>query len=150
MLPTAAALDRLHWQGWLTPEADGLYHTPADRGWGVLTPAGLAARIALNVIAGLTVVSILALFEEIGWRAWLLPLLMERTGRCSAVVICSMVWAIWHIPYALAGILHLEGVPLGWRVLIIPLGIFGSGLVIGWLWLRTKSIWIVAASHGAR
>lgn len=149
MLPAAAALDRVHWHAWLTPGADGLYHTPADRGWGVLTPAGLAARMGVNAVAGLTVVSILALFEEIGWRAWLLPQLIERTGRRSAVVICSIVWAVWHIPYALSGILNLEGVPLGWTVLITPLGIFGSGLVIGWLWLRTKSIWIAAVSHGA-
>jgi len=51
MLPAAAALDRLHWQRWLTPGADGLYHVPADRGWGVLTPAGLAARMALDAVA---------------------------------------------------------------------------------------------------
>jgi hypothetical protein len=37
MLPAAAALDRLHWQEWLTPGADGLYKAPAERGWGVDT-----------------------------------------------------------------------------------------------------------------
>ena len=29
------------------------------------------------------------------------------------------------------------------------MGVFGSGLIIGWLWLRTESIWIVAIAHGA-
>jgi membrane protease YdiL (CAAX protease family) len=149
MLPIALALDRLHWQGWLTPSAGGLYHTPAERGWGVLTPAGLAGRIALNAIAGLIVVSILALFEEIGWRAWLLPRLSARTGPRRAVVICSTIWAIWHVPYTLAGILHLDGVSLEWTAVVVPVGIFGSGLIIGWLWLRTKSIWIAAGAHGA-
>jgi CAAX protease family protein len=149
MLPAALALDRLHWEDWLTPAADGLYHTPAARGWGVLTLAGLVGRIALNAIAGLIVVSILAVFEEIGWRGWLLPRLIRRSGRRRAVVICSIIWAIWHVPYALAGILHLDGVPLEWTVLVAPVGIFGSGLIIGWLWLRTKSIWIAAAAHGA-
>jgi membrane protease YdiL (CAAX protease family) len=61
----------------------------------------------------------------------------------------SVIWAIWHVPYALAGIQHLDGVPRGWAALIVPVGIFGSGLVIGWLWLRTKSIWIAAIAHGA-
>lgn len=56
---------QLHWQRWLKPIADGLYRTPAARDWGVLTP-GLVIRIAANAIAGLIVVSILALFEEIG------------------------------------------------------------------------------------
>jgi hypothetical protein len=68
MLPAASALGGLQWQDWLTPGADGLYHAPQARGWGVLRPAELAVRIGVNAIAGLIVVSMLALFEEIGWR----------------------------------------------------------------------------------
>jgi membrane protease YdiL (CAAX protease family) len=149
MLPMAAALGRLHWQHWLKPGVDGLYHSPAARGWGVLTAAGLTERIAINATVGMIVVSILALFEEIGWRGWLLPRLAGRFGKRRAVVISSLIWAFWHLPYALAGIHHLDGVPPIWTALIAPAGIFGSGLVIGWLWLRTESIWIVAMSHGA-
>jgi membrane protease YdiL (CAAX protease family) len=133
----------------MTPGADGLYHTPAARGWGVLTPAGLAVRIAVNAMAGITVVSILSLFEEIGWRGWLLPQLIGLTSERRAVVISSMIWATWHVPYALTGIHRLDGVLAGWTALVVPLGMFGSGLVIGWLWLRTKSLWIAASAHGA-
>jgi membrane protease YdiL (CAAX protease family) len=149
MLPAAAALGRLHWQDWLTPSVDGLYHTPESWGWGVLTPALLLVRIAVNAVAGLIVVSTLALFEEIGWRGWLLPRLTGLMSERRAVVISSVIWAVWHVPYALAGIQRLEGVPAGWTALVVPAGIFGSGLVIGWLWLRTQSLWIVAIAHGA-
>lgn len=149
MLPTAAALNTLRWQNWLMPSADGLYHTPAARGWGVLTPLGLVIRIAANAIVGIIVVSILALFEEIGWRGWLLPHLVGLISERRAVVNSSLIWAIWHVPYALAGIQHLDGVPPGCTALIVPVGIFGSGLVIGWLWLRTKSIWMAGIAHGA-
>jgi hypothetical protein len=31
----------------------------------------------------------------------------------------------------------------------IPFGIAAAGLVMGWLWLRTGSVWIVALAHGA-
>ena len=149
MLPVAAALGRLQWADWLMTGADGLYHTPPERGWGVLTPAGLAARLALNAIVGMLVVSILALFEEVGWRGWLLPRLIDRMSDRRAVVITSVVWALWHVPFALAGIHHLDRVPVGWTALAVPPGIFGSGLIIGWLWLRTESIWIAAIAHGA-
>lgn len=149
MLPVAAALGRLHWADWLRTGADGLYHTPSERWWGVLTPAGLAARVALNAIVGMIVVSTLALFEEVGWRGWLLPRLIDRMSDRRAVVITSVVWALWHVPYVLAGIQHLDRVPVGWTALAVPPGIFGSGLIIGWLWLRTESIWIAAIAHGA-
>jgi hypothetical protein len=70
MLPAAVA-GGLQWQDWLTPQADGLYHTPASRGWGALTATGLLGRLAINAVVGLIIVSILAFFEEVGWRAWL-------------------------------------------------------------------------------
>jgi membrane protease YdiL (CAAX protease family) len=149
MLPVAAAEGGLHWQDWLTQSADGLYHPPATRGWGALTPLGLGVHIAVNAIAGMMVASGFAFFEEIGWRGWLLPRLLERTGPQRAVAVCSAIWAVWHVPYALSGIQHVEGVSIGWLALIVPAGIFGSGLVIGWLWLRTGSIWITAIAHGA-
>jgi len=60
-----------------------------------------------------------------------------------------MIWAIWHVTYALTGIHRPHGVSAGWTALVVPLGIFGSGLVIGWLWLRTESLWIAASAHGA-
>lgn len=124
MLPATAAVDRLHRQDWLTPSAYGLYHAPAARGWGVLTLGGFVIRLAANAIAGMIVVSILAFFDEIGWPGWLLPHLIGLTSDRRAVVNSSVIWAIWHVPYALAGIQHLDGVPPGWTALIVPVGIF--------------------------
>ena len=150
MLPVTAALEGgLPWQDWLIPRGDSLYHSPDVRGWGVLTSGGLAIRIAINAVVGLAVVSALALFEEIGWRAWLLPRLMDRIGARSAIAATAVVWALWHIPFALSGIQHLEGVSPTTTALLMPAGVAASGLIIGWLWVRTESIWIVALAHGA-
>src|SRR5262245_25653069 len=43
MLLRMTAAGPLPWQDWLTPQPDGLYHSPASRGWGVLTAGGLVA-----------------------------------------------------------------------------------------------------------
>jgi membrane protease YdiL (CAAX protease family) len=150
MLPVTAALaGGLPWQNWLTPQADGLYHTPASRGWGVLTIQGLAGRIAINAGIGLIIVSILAFFEEVGWRAWLLPRLVERIGARRAVVVTALLWALWHTPFALSGIQHIDGIPASRLAVMMPIDNIGIGLVIGWLWLRTESIWMVSLAHGA-
>jgi hypothetical protein len=52
MLSATAAGGGVSWQDWLTPQADGLYHTPASRGWGVTSLSGLLVRIALNALVG--------------------------------------------------------------------------------------------------
>jgi CAAX protease family protein len=149
MLPAAAFAGGLQWQAWLTPHSDGLFHTPASRGWGLLTAVGLVGRITMNAVIGLIVVSIFALFEEVGGRAWLLPRLVPRMGARCAVAVSALIWAFWHIPYELSGIHHLDGVPASLTALIMPIGISGAGLVIGWLWMRTESIWMVTLAHGA-
>jgi len=139
----------LPWQDWLKPQADGLFHTPESRGWGNLTAAGLAGRMALNAIVGIIVVSFLALFEEIGWRAWLLPRLAARIGVRRAIFATSAIWGLWHIPFALSGIQHIEGVSPLALAAGIPIGVAVTGLIIGWLFARTDSIWIAALAHGA-
>jgi CAAX protease family protein len=150
MLPVTAAIDSgLPWQDWLTPQTDGLYHTPPERGWGTLTTGALLNRIAINAITGVIIASILSFFEEIGWRAWLLPRLAERMGPRRAIVVTSVIWAFWHTPYAFSGIHHIEGMSMAQTAALMPIAIAGSGLVVGWLWVRTESIWIVTFAHGA-
>jgi membrane protease YdiL (CAAX protease family) len=149
MLPRMALARPLPWQEWLTANGDGLYHSPESRGWGVLTTPGLFARIAMNAVVGLAVVSTLALFEEIGWRGWLLPRLIERVGVRRGVVVTAIIWALWHVPFGLSGIQHVDGMSPAQLALGVPIGVAGAGLVIGWLWVRTESIWIVAIAHGA-
>jgi len=149
MLPLTATFEGgVHWQSWLTRQPDGLFHTPASK-WGVLTILGLFGHIALNAIVGLVIVSILAWFEEIGWRAWLLPRLVDRIGPRRAIVLTSAIWALWHVPFQLSGIQHIDGVSPVKLALVIPPGIIAAGLILGWLWLRTESVWLVAVAHGA-
>jgi membrane protease YdiL (CAAX protease family) len=139
----------VQWQDWLTPQADGLYHTPASRGWGAITTQGLVGHIMLNAIVGLAANSFMAFFEEIGWRAWLLPRLWDRIGPRRAVVVTAMIWGFWHVPFQLSGIQHIDGISPMKLAITLPFGIMITGLIIGWLWLRTESIWLVTIAHGA-
>jgi membrane protease YdiL (CAAX protease family) len=150
MLPAMAFLERgLHWQDWLSPESDGMYHTPRSRGWGNLTTGGLIAHVAINALIGLAIVSFMAFFEEIGWRAWLLPRLKDKLGARWAIVTVAIIWALWHVPFELSGILHIDGVSPVKLALVVPPGTMAAGLILGWLWIRTESVWLVAIGHGA-
>jgi membrane protease YdiL (CAAX protease family) len=139
----------LPWQVWLTPQPDGHFHTPPELGWGTLTGGELALRMVLNAVTGLAIVSLLAFFEEIGWRAWLLPRLMQRMGTQKSIAAVASIWALWHVPFLLSGATHLAHVPVRTAAFVLPVGDLGAGMVIGWLWIRTESIWIVSIAHGA-
>ena len=150
MLPEAARQEgTLRLQQWLTPDANGLFHTPPERGWGTVTTTMLVMRIALNAVAGLLAASALAFFEEVGWRAWLLPRLAARLDARAAVLVMSFAWALWHVPFALAGIHHIDDASAVRVAISVPLANVGIGLVLGWLWIKTRSIWMVALAHGA-
>lgn len=135
-------------QAWLHSDSNGLYHTPVDKGWGTLTKSELVIKIIINAIIGLTIVSVLAFFEEVGWRAWMLPRLIKRFNVKKGIIIGSLVWALWHVPFIISGISYIDNVPL-YATLLVPIGTFGAGIIISWLWLKTKSIWIVSLAHGS-
>jgi hypothetical protein len=63
------------------------------------------------------------------------------------VVDASAISAVWHVPFQLFGIQHIDGVSPVTLALTVPFAIFGMGLVIGSLWLKTESIWIVTLAH---
>ena len=150
MLPEAARQEgRLFLQAWLAPDESGLFHTPPERGWGTIPAAMLAIRIALDAIAGLVAASALVFFEEVGWRAWLLPRLAARLDARAAVLVAAFAWALWHVPFALAGIHHIDGASAVRVAISVPLANVGIGLVLGWLWMKTRSIWMVTIAHGA-
>jgi membrane protease YdiL (CAAX protease family) len=60
-----------------------------------------------------------------------------------------MVWALWHVPFEFSGILHINGISPVQLALIMPPGTLAAGLILGWLWVRTESVWLVAVAHGA-
>ncbi|MBX3255382.1 MAG: CPBP family intramembrane metalloprotease [Chitinophagaceae bacterium] len=137
------------WQTWLKAKEEGLYISPNNFGWGSLTSGELIFKIFINALTGVVIVSVLAFLEEVGWRAWMLPRLIKQFNVRKGIFIGSLIWALWHVPFMLSGILYLKAMPTYLIVLINPFGIFGAGLVISWLWTKTKSLWIVSIAHGA-
>ena len=147
-LPVQAFINNnvIPWMKWLTPGEDGLYQTPKGN---TLTRNGLARTLLINAVVGLVLVSFFAFFEEIGWRAWMLPRLMDAFDVRTAVFISAIIWSLWHVPFVFGGIQQIEGVPTGVMLILYPLGLVGAGIVLGWLWISSRSIWIVTLAHGA-
>lgn len=147
-LPVQAFINNnsIPWMKWLTPGEDGLYHTPKGN---TLTKWGLAGQLLVNAVVGIVLVSFFAFFEEIGWRVWLLPRLIDAFDVRTAVFLSAIIWSLWHVPFVFGGIQRIEGVPTATMLILYPLGLVGAGIVLGWLWIHSHSIWIVTLAHGA-
>lgn len=52
----------------------------------------------LNALVSSIILGIGPLGEELGWRGFMLPRLLERHGDFPSSVILGLVWAFWHLP----------------------------------------------------
>jgi len=82
--------------------------------------------------------------EEIGWRDYLLPRLLP-VGTVPALLITGVVWAAWHLPFNL--ILGYNKGAEGFPLFALDIVLFGA--LLGYLRLRSGSVWPCAILHAA-
>ncbi len=90
------------------------------------------------------IMPVFALGEELGWRGYLLPRLMERRSALAATLIVIAIWGAWHAPLYLPGHIWF-GLPIA-QILAIP----PYAILLTWVYQHTKgSVLIAALFHGA-
>ena len=55
----------------------------------------------VHLIAWFLPFIVYALFEEMGWRGFLLPHLQEKRSAFQATAILTVIWSFWHAPFFL-------------------------------------------------
>ncbi|MBN1355043.1 CPBP family intramembrane metalloprotease [bacterium] len=86
--------------------------------------------------------------EELGWRGYAQEKFIRKYGLNRGLIILGVIWGYWHLPVILMGY-NFPGHPVLGALLLMPLGTTFLGVFLGWLYLRSKSIWIPALSHAA-
>lgn len=134
--------------------SDSAVHLPKEllgqlHAQGISTPAFLAIQIAQAIILAPFINMFVALGEEVGWRGFLSPILVERFGR-RGLLYGGVIWGIWHWPIMVFGYEYGTDYPgfpiLGWLIFLVFT--IGAGIILSWLYQKTGSIWAPALMHG--
>ena len=119
--------------------------------YGFADHPGLAtALIGVPLIATVAVLSTMtwALGEELGWRGFLLPRLVERIGFTGACLVSGLIWAVWHYP-SLLWADYNAGTDPAYAVACFTVMVVAMGFILGWLRLRSDSVWPCALLHAS-
>ncbi len=84
--------------------------------------------------------------EEFGWRSYLQIRLMAHRPILAAIV-TGVIWGIWHYPINLQGYNYPDNRILG--LFIFPVFTMLLSIILGWLRLKTGSIWSASLAHAA-
>lgn len=102
--------------------------------------------LPIQFIIGSLIRAPLAWGEEFGWRGYLQVRLLAHRPVLAAVT-TGLFWSLWHSPAYLRGF-ELRG-EFVLALLMLPVTTVLGSIVLGWLRLRTGSVWAAALYHSA-
>lgn len=91
--------------------------------------------------------AVFSLGEELGWRGFLLPNLLELCSPLAATGWTALLWGLWHLPFYFAR--RADGAQTGLVYLLFMAGIFPVSALFTFLYLNTRSVFLCALLHGA-
>jgi membrane protease YdiL (CAAX protease family) len=113
-------------------------------------PAGMSPQVFMlvagvqTVLVGSLAGLIIAFGEEYGWRGYLQSELV-KIGKVRGVLLLGLIWSVWHYPVIWMGH-NYPGEPL-WGTLLMTVYTTSLAFVLGYVMLKTGSIWLVAFLH---
>ena len=92
------------------------------------------------------VLFVLVVGEELGWRGYALPLLLEKRSAVTASLILGVLWGLWHLQTFVVPGTPQYGLPLAAFVLLT----IEYSILMTWVFLHTLgSVLIATLFHGA-
>jgi membrane protease YdiL (CAAX protease family) len=116
--------------------------TPSTSGIAALGPW----KIVLNFVL-YTLISVpLAFGEEFGWRGYAQAEFVGEYGLPRGLLLLGLLWGVWHTPiYYVMG--TYPNHPVLGPFVLTPVDNILAVVPMAWLYVRSKSIWVVTFAH---
>ena len=87
-------------------------------------------------------VNIFFLGEEYCWRGYLQGMLQQKFGKRKGILLLSFIWETWHIPlwYTYYKVDFIGNI-------VRYLAVLGLTIVLGYIYMKTRNLWICALIH---
>jgi membrane protease YdiL (CAAX protease family) len=113
------------------------------------TPGELTGFVLRGVFRGLTLGSLFAFGEEVGWHGFLVPELRKVTDFTRTALLRGVIWSVWHFPLLAGGIYGPTETPLWYRLICFTVTMTAVSFVFAWLRLRSGSLWTGVWMHAS-
>lgn len=114
----------------------------------IASPLGqLVVILMFSGTVGILLVLLTTGSEEIGWRGYLLPRLIDARIP-QPVLVSSLIWGVWHLPVLLAGV-YAVGPSRMLSAVGLIISALAAGSILSWLRLSTGSVWPCILLHAA-
>ena len=108
---------------------------------GVLTRLASGLPLVLTTMPGLSMAATLGVLmitgtlgEEVGWRGFALPRLLERFSPIVASLLLGAVWGIWHLPS-----FFVSGLPqAGLQIPVFLVGALSLSVIVTWMLIHAR------------
>lgn len=96
----------------------------------------------------LLILPLSAFWEELGWRGYLLPTLLNRLKPIPAAILVGVIWGGWHLPILLAANASLQVGMAEFGAIFC--GSIAMSVILTWLYLKSRgSILICILFHNS-
>jgi len=108
----------------------------------------LIFNFVLSHIVFLIIGSIYTFGEEFAWRGYFQEKFLRKYGLNWGLIVLGIIWGYWHLPLVLIGWTFPDHPVLG-AFLLFPISTIFVGIFEGWIYLRSRSIWMPVLAHAA-
>ncbi len=101
-----------------------------------------------SLLVGLVVNLLPSFGEEVGWRGFLVPRLIQWIGLEKTLLLTGLIWCVWHLPLLISG-LYMPGTPMWFKLPMFLIMIGAASVIFAILTLRAGSVWPAVVMHSA-